>query len=134
LGGTCEKNMRAVDTNVLVRLITRDNKDQVAVAEAFVRKGAWVSHLVLAETTWVLSSAYELEHDQIATAVEMLLNHAEISVQDADVVSAAVEQYRGRPSLGFSDCLVLEIARKAGHLPLGTFDRALGKLEGAERL
>ena len=126
--------MRAVDTNVLVGLIARDAEDQVTAAEAFVRKGAWVSHLVLAETTWVLTSAYELRHDQIATAIEMLLNHAEITVQDADVVTAAVEQYRGRPSLGFSDCLVLEIARKAGHLPLGTFDRGLGKLEGAERL
>jgi predicted nucleic-acid-binding protein len=126
--------MRAVDTNALVRLITRDDEDQVTAAEAFVRKGAWVSHLVLAETTWVLLSAYELQHDQIATAIEMLLSHAEITVQDADVVLAAVEQYRGRPSLGFSDCLVLEIARKAGHLPLGTFDHGLGKLKGAERL
>jgi predicted nucleic-acid-binding protein len=126
--------MRAVDTNVLVRLITRDDEAQVTAAEAFVRKGAWVSHLVLAETTWVLISAYELRHDQIATAIEMLLNHAELTVQDADVVSAALERYRARPSLGFSDCLVLEVARKAGHLRLGTFDRALGKLEGAERL
>ena len=126
--------MRAVDTNVLVRLIARDDEEQVNAAETFVRKGAWVSHLVLAEATWLLASAYDLAHDQIATAIEMLLNHAEITVQDADVVSAAVDHYRGRPSLGFSDCLVLEIARKAGHLPLGTFDRALGKLEGAERL
>lgn len=126
--------MRAVDTNVLVRLITRDDDDQVRAAEAFVRKGAWVSHLVLAETTWVLISAYGLRHDQVATAIEMLLNHSEITVQDADVVSAAVEQYRSRPSLGFSDCLVLEIARKAGHLPLGTFDRGLSKLDRAERL
>lgn len=126
--------MRAVDTNVLVRLLTRDDDAQVTAAEAFVRKGAWVSHLVLAETAWVLTSAYELEHDQIATAIEMLLNHAEVTVQDPDVVAAALEQYRARPKLGFSDCLVLEIARRAGHLPLGTFDRALGKLEGAERL
>ncbi len=36
--------------------------------------------------------------------------------------------------LGFSDCLVLESARKAGHIPLGTFDRQLAKLEGAQRL
>lgn len=126
--------MRAVDTNVLVRLIVRDDDDQASAADAFVRKGAWISHLVLAETTWVLISAYDLKHDQVATAVEMLLNHAELTIQDADVVSAAVEQYRRRPGLGFSDCLVLEIARKAGHLPLGTFDRALSKLQGVERL
>ena len=126
--------MRAVDANVLVRLITRDDDAQVSAAEAFVRKGAWVSHLVLAEATWVLTSAYELDHDQIATSIGMLLNHAEISVQDPDVVLAALEQYRARPKLGFSDCLVLEVARRAGHLPLGTFARALGKLVGTERL
>jgi len=39
-----------------------------------------------------------------------------------------------RPALGFSACLVLETARKAGHLPLGTFDRDLAKLVGAVRL
>jgi predicted nucleic acid-binding protein len=49
-------------------------------------------------------------------------------------VAAALEQYRNRPALGFSDCLILETARKAGHLPLGTFDRNLSKLDGAEGL
>ena len=42
--------MLAVDTNVLVRLIARDDAAQVRVAEEFATKGAWVSHLVLAET------------------------------------------------------------------------------------
>jgi len=126
--------MRAIDTNVLVRLVTRDEDNQVASAESFVEKGAWVSHLVLAETTWVLSAAYNLEHGEIATAVDMLLNHKDLTLQDADVASAALDHYRRRPALGFSDCLVLEIARKAGHLPLGTFDKDLSKLDGVERL
>lgn len=64
----------------------------------------------------------------------MLLANESVTTQDEDVVVAALEQYRRRPSLGFSDCLLLEIARKAGHLPLGTFDRNFGKLEGVERL
>ena len=64
----------------------------------------------------------------------MLLNHRDLTLQDADVVVAALDQYRRRPSLSFSDCVVLEAARKAGHLPLGTFDRDLSKLEGAQRL
>ena len=126
--------MRAVDTNVLVRLVVRDDANQVRAAEEFIGSGAWVSHLVLAETTWVLNAVYERSADQIATALDMLLNHEHLSVQDADVVSAATENFRERPALGFSDCLMLEIARKAGHLPLGTFDRNLAKLEGAERL
>ncbi len=119
---------------MLVRLVTRDDAKQVAAAERFVEKGAWVSHLVLAETTCVLSAAYDLDHAAIATAVEMLLSHRTLTIQDADVVSAALGQYQQRPSLGFSDCLVLEIARKSGHLPLGTFDRTLAKVDGTERL
>ncbi len=126
--------MRAVDTNVLVRLVTRDDARQVAAAEAFVAKGAWLSHLVLAEATWVLASVYQRARTDIATAVDMLLKHRDLTVQDAEVVSAALAEFRKRPALGFSDCLVLEIAHKAGHLPLGTFDAALSKLDGAERL
>jgi predicted nucleic acid-binding protein len=43
-------------------------------------------------------------------------------------------QYRRRPAVGFSDCLMLEVTRKAGHGPLGTFDRHLGRIDGARRL
>lgn len=126
--------MRAVDTNVLVRLIARDDPKQVRAAESFVARGAWISHLVLAETLGVLESVYNLDAEQRATAVDMLLNHRSLTLQDADVVTAALAHFRHKPSLGLSDCLVLEIARKAGHLPLGTFDRDLGKRDGAERL
>ncbi len=126
--------MRAVDTNVLVRLVTRDDRKQTTAAEQFVAKGAWVSHLVLAETLWVLESVYELASDRIAMAVEMLLSHANLTIQDSDVVTAALKHYRRRPSLGFSDFLVLETARKTGHLPLGTFDRRLGRFDGAQQL
>ncbi len=126
--------MRAVDTNVLVRLIARDDPKQIAAAEAFVGKGAWVSHLALAEFTWVLSAVYERRPSEIAGALEMLLNHESFTLQESDVVASALERFRGRPALGFSDCLMLEVARKAGHLPLGTFDRNLAKLEGAEKL
>ncbi|HVZ72373.1 MAG TPA: type II toxin-antitoxin system VapC family toxin [Polyangia bacterium] len=126
--------MRAVDTNVLVRLITRDDRKQAAAAEGFVDGGAWVSHLVLMEATWVLTAAYEIASRELATAIEMLLNHKDITVQDTETVAAALQQFRLKPTLGFSDCLILEVARKAGHLPLGTFDRTLAKLEGVERL
>jgi predicted nucleic-acid-binding protein len=126
--------MRAVDTNVLVRLVTRDDRKQVAAAESFIGKGAWVSTLVLIEATWVLTAVYELTHAEISTAIDMLLHHRDLTIQESDTVAAALEQYRLRPALGFSDCLVLEVARKAGHLPLGTFDRNLSKLDGAERL
>jgi predicted nucleic-acid-binding protein len=126
--------MRAVDTNVLVRLIARDDKKQTASAEGFVSEGAWVSLIVLTEAIWVLASVYDVGSAGQATAVEMLLDHKDLTIHDREVVVAALALFRTRPTLGFSDCLILETARKAGHLPLGTFDGKLGRVAGAQRL
>jgi predicted nucleic-acid-binding protein len=112
----------------------RDDAAQVRAAEAFIAAGGWISLLVLAETVWVLDAVYERTSEQIVAALQMLLDHEVLAIQDADLATAALENYRKRPALGFSDCLVVEIARKAGHVPLGTFDRNLGRLDGTERL
>jgi predicted nucleic-acid-binding protein len=69
-----------------------------------------------------------------AAAVELLLDHRELAIQEVDVVKAALAHFKKGPKLGFSDYLIVEIARKAGHTPLGTFDRGLAKVDGAERL
>lgn len=103
-------------------------------AEEFVAGGAWVSTVVLAETVWALVSVYDLKPAAIALVVRGFLDNANLALQDADAVTAAVERFERRPPLAFSDCLVLEVARKAGHLSLGTFDRPLAKLDGAKAL
>lgn len=126
--------MLAVDTNVLVRLLARDDARQAAAADRAVARGAWVSHLVLAEAVWVLDAVYARTPRQLLAALELLLGHESLAIQDADVVKAAVEQFKLKPALGFSDCLLLAIARKAGHLPLATFDKGLAKLEGTHKL
>jgi predicted nucleic-acid-binding protein len=126
--------MRAVDTNVLVRILARDHPKQVRVADDFVAAGAWVSLLALAETIWVLTAVYERDATEIGASVEQLLNHKDLILQDREVVAASLEIFRSRPALGFTDCVLLEVARKAGHLPLGTFDRNLSKIDGAEKL
>ena len=125
--------MRAVDTNLLVRLLVRDEPRQLAAAERFIASGAWISHIVIVETMWVLDSVYARTAKQIATAIEMLLSHTSLTLQDPEVVAAALDCYRKHRGVGFSDCLVLETARQAGHVPLGTFDNRLMKLEGAQR-
>jgi predicted nucleic-acid-binding protein len=119
---------------VLVRLIVRDDERQVERALALVEHGAWVSHVVLVETIRVLSVVYAYTSDQVFLATRMLLDHEQVVVEKAQVVRAALEQLEKRPSLRFTDCLVLELARKAGHLPFMTFDRDLAKLEGTERI
>jgi predicted nucleic-acid-binding protein len=126
--------MRAVDTNVLVRMITGDDDQQAEAADEFIEGGAWVSVLAVAETTWVLRTWYKRNAADIADAVQLLLQHEKLVLQDADAVEGALKLFRSRPALGFSDCLMLHLARKAGHLPMGTFDRALGRVEGARKL
>ena len=126
--------MRAVDTNVLVRLIVRDDPGQIAAAEDFVAPGAWVSLLVLVETAWVLESVYGLGRRRIATVVGMLLEHDRITLQDEEAVRRAQVVFKRESAIDFSDCLIVEVARKAGHIPVGTFDKALARLEGARQL
>jgi len=126
--------MVAADTNVLVRLITRDDAQQVTAAEAFVGSGAWVSVLCLAEAMWVLATVYRHTARELAGVITMLLNNELLVLEEPDMVATALKLFQQRPSLGFSDCLILELARKNGHLPLGTFDRALAKVDGAQRI
>jgi predicted nucleic-acid-binding protein len=126
--------MRAIDTNVVVRLIVRDDPRQTISAENFVRGGAWLSVLALAEATWVLASVYKFGAKDLATAIVMLLDHRDVVLQDPEAIEAALDLFRAKPSLGFSDCLMLELARKAGYVPLGTFDRNLGRVEAAQKL
>jgi predicted nucleic-acid-binding protein len=126
--------MRAVDTNVIVRLIMRDDSRQLDSAERFIEKGAWVPALALTEAAWVLTAIYKLHPEVLATSIEMLLDHRHLVVQDAAIMAAALALFRTRPALGFSDCLMLQTAKKAGHLPLGTFDRNLARVEGAQKL
>jgi len=89
---------------------------------------------VLVETLWVLEAIYARTAAQLIAALDLLLAHESLVLQDADTVSAALAHFRTKPALGFSDCLVLEIARKAGHVPLGTFDKALTKLAGTHKI
>ncbi len=126
--------MLSIDTNVLIRLLTRDEPRQTAIAESSIQKGAWVPIVVLTEAVWVLSAVYNRSSEELARALEMLLNHDQLTLQDSDAVASALTTFRSKSAPGFSDCLILELARKAGHLPLGTFDKGLAKLAGTQRL
>jgi predicted nucleic-acid-binding protein len=105
--------MAVVDSNVLVRLLTRDDPRQLESARAFVRQGVWVSILALAEAVWVLRTVSRRSAAELADLIEVLLNHQDLILQDAEAVEAALDTFRARPSLGFSDCLMLALARNS---------------------
>ena len=126
--------MRAVDTNVLVRLLVRDDAEQAALADEYIAPGAWVSLLVLLETVWVLTVRYERSSAQLARTLELLLDHETLVIHEPEVVKRAVGRFRAKPSIGLADLLILELASQHGHGPMGTFDRGLAKLEGTVKL
>lgn len=126
--------MRAVDTNVLVRLFVRDDPKQAEAAEDYIKSGAWVSHIALVETIWVLDSVYEKTRFEIFKMLEGLLDHKSLIIQDEAVVAEALKTFRESRGVDFSDCMMLAVARKNGHTPLGTFDTKLGRIAGAQKI
>lgn len=124
--------MRAADSNVLVRLLVEDHRDQVQRAEAFVETGrpVWISCVVLVETVWVLTAVYRWNKPQILAMLDTATRGRDFAFQSVDAVRAATELYRSSKA-DFPDCLALELARAEGHLPLATFDKAMARLPGA---
>jgi hypothetical protein len=64
--------MRAVDTNVLVRLVTRDERRQVHAAEAFVEGCVGLASCACG-TIRVRCAVFDLDASALATGIEMLL-------------------------------------------------------------
>lgn len=125
----------AADTNVLLRLLLSDDDEQARAARAFQRIHAplFVSHLVLAEASWVLTSGYGFTREKLRAVLEMLVDTDGIALQEPEVVQAALASFRSSRA-DFSDCLILAVAESAAMAPLATFDQKLGKLPGARKL
>jgi predicted nucleic-acid-binding protein len=83
--------MIAVDTNVLVRLVTGDDPVQEADSRLlFARESIWIAKTVLLETAWVLSSLYRFEDRAVCDALTRLLGLKNVKVEDEQGVAAAL--------------------------------------------
>lgn len=124
--------MIAVDTNVLVRLIAKDDSKQLALAKAYLAENcaphtpALVNRVVIAEVAWVLQSLYDYSREQIATAISGLLATVTFTVEDAPQVRSALEHYR-KGGIDFSDALIAATNRWSGASCTATFDRLASK-------
>lgn len=120
--------MIGLDTNVVVRFLAQDDQVQSAIANRFMsrlgrEKPGFISSVVLAEITWVLSRAYKSSREDIARAVEGLLRSAELNVENADAAYRALAIYQASPSAEFADALIAETASLAGAAETVTFDK-----------
>lgn len=116
--------MRAIDTNVLVRFLAKDDPQQSDKARRIVESGdVYVSTTVFLETEWVLRSAYEFEAARIVDAFESFAGLPGIVLEDPDLLALALGL--AREGLDFADAL--HLGRAQGCDAFVTFDRKLVK-------
>jgi predicted nucleic-acid-binding protein len=126
------------DTNVLVRLLVSDDKEQCERAEgawrsAVATDGAFIPMVVLVELVWVLRVAYKFDRATIASTLRRLCNSQGVFVENDTTVSKALEQYE-QGSADFSDYVILETARRARALPVRTFDEPFARSADVEQV
>jgi predicted nucleic-acid-binding protein len=112
--------MRAVDTNVVVRLLAKDHPEQSARAFAVFGGGdTWVPVTVMLETEWVLRSAYRSEPRKIVALFRSMFGIPGVAVENAAAVTQALDWYEH--GMDFADALHLATAQ--GCDGFATFDR-----------
>ena len=124
--------MRAVDTNIILRLITGDDPQQEAIARALIaREVMHVPLTVVLESEWVLRSFYKLTRQQIASAFTLLSDHPGLHFSDAAQVRRACSRYVA--GADFDDVIHLIAAARDGASALVTFDEDLDGEAGSEK-
>jgi predicted nucleic-acid-binding protein len=129
----------ALDTNVLVRLVTRDDEAQARRAKAVFdthsgeNGGLFVSDIVLVELCWTLACSYEISRADIASTVHALLDNASIALESPTAVKSALVCFEAG-SADFPDCLIVAKAGQAGCSHTLSFDKRMGLLPGVELL
>ena len=130
--------MIALDTNVLVRYLVRDDEQQAESARALLEsltleRPGFVCREVVVELAWVLERAYGASRERIATILQELVATESLVIEASDDVARAAFRYQaGGP--GFSDLMILAAAERSGARPLHTFDRKAARIEGVKLL
>jgi predicted nucleic-acid-binding protein len=131
--------MIGIDTNLLLRLIVGDDPKQAVLAREFLREHCradepgYVCHIVLVELVWTLARAYGYSRERIASAIEQILETAQLDVESSNDVAAAAMDYR-RGVADFADCLLVRVNAASGCTRTVTFDRKAAKVTGFELL
>ena len=121
--------MKAVDTNVLARLILQDDEQQMMIARRIVGEPVWVSSTVWIELGWVLDRRLGLDRTIVADALQALLMIETIRTADRAGLDWAIERFRA--GADWADMVHLVAARGAAD-SFATFDRGVGSRAGPD--
>lgn len=119
--------MIGLNTNVVVRYLTRDDPKQAAAAKRVMNSlssdsPGFVALVVLAELVWVLKISYDFSKKEIEQVLESLLRSEELVVERAELVLQALRTFRAG-SAEFTDCLIERCGHAAQCKHTLTFDR-----------
>ena len=121
--------MRALHTNIVLRLLLDDDPQQVAAARRLMAEPALIGTGVLMETAWVLGSIYRQTRIAIADSLSALLKAPTLHVQDEDGVAWALERFRNH---GADIADMLHIVSARGSTSFASFETKLNKQAGAQ--
>lgn len=130
--------MIALDTNVLVRYLVRDNEVQAEAAKALLSSlapdnRAFICREVIVELVWVLERAYGFSRNQIATTLMELVATDVFLVEEGDDAFRAAFQYLAS-SADFSDLMILAAADRISARTLYSFDKRAARHNGVTLL
>jgi predicted nucleic-acid-binding protein len=131
--------MIAVDTNILVRLLTGDHPEQSRAARRFMEARSaddpiYICRDVLLELVWVLTYSYRHEREDVAQVLYDLLIAPDVMIEAEAEVRAIWQRYEATPQLDFVDAMIAAAAERSGARELVTFDRRLAKLANVRLL
>ncbi|MGD0224159.1 MAG: type II toxin-antitoxin system VapC family toxin [Terriglobia bacterium] len=129
--------MIGLDTNILVRYLTQDDPIQSPLATDIIEfrlteeNPGFISTVATVETVWVLDRAYGLADDEIARALERMLQADTLVIENEQEVFAAMIALK-EGSGSFADALIGALGVKAGCSRTLTFDKTALRLPGFE--
>lgn len=122
------KNMRLIDTNIILRFILNDNPEMAKCAKETIEAGAYTKPEIIAEVVYVLKSVYAVRRERIGSIIQNISKI--IHLENGPRILYAAELYSAT-SLDFVDCL-LAAYHTINHETVVTFDKKLKKRLMAE--
>jgi predicted nucleic-acid-binding protein len=126
----------AIDTNILVRYLLRDEPAQTALARTFIDRElseenpGFVAIVTIVELDWVCRRVYGITEAGVGDAIRKLLEIRQLVVEEAEMVEQALDRESGE----LADALIHAAGKAAGCSKTVTFDRRFARMHGVERL
>ncbi|MDL1955667.1 MAG: PIN domain-containing protein [Candidatus Desulfofervidus auxilii] len=123
-----KKNTIAIDANIILRYLLKDNEELYSLANNFFEavfsgeKIAYILQSVLAEVIYVLIKLYKIEKEQVIEVLEKFLSNKNIKVQDKNVTITAIHLFK-TSNIDFVNCLLCAYSKK---MEIFSFDKKLG--------